>query len=229
MITINWPQRPPIARFEEKGATAMNSHFANILTCASVLLAACGDAASEDADPKALDIAGHWISSCLAQADGTFARLDFQIGSTQWALAYTIHASSACDAPVAVVEIDGPYEIGAESPAVQGAFDARFGFEAKTITAHADAVAEALAAAGCGSGQWQLEQPQSVAEAGCAAFGQYPIADCSADYDLVAREGDTLRFGARPADNDLCTPEKRPSALSSVALERASGVSRAGG
>ncbi len=49
---------------------------------------------------------------------------------------------------------------------------------------------------------------------GCAGFGQYPGADCPADYDVVKRDGDDLFFGARPADNDMCTAAKRPAALS---------------
>lgn len=68
------------------------------------------------------------------------------------------------------------------------------------------------------AGPCGLDDPQSVAEEGCAAFGQYPVDACPADYDLVARDGDTLYFGQRPADNDMCTPERRPTELSPLAL-----------
>jgi hypothetical protein len=59
-----------------------------------------------------------------------------------------------------------------------------------------------------------------VLQTGCAGFGQYPGADCPADFDVVKRDGDDLFFGARPADNDMCTAAKRPTALSPVANHR---------
>lgn len=55
---------------------------------------------------------------------------------------------------------------------------------------------------------------------GCATLGQYPIATCPADYDLVKVEGDDLTFGARPKDNDMCTPDKRPQALAPLSSKR---------
>lgn len=48
---------------------------------------------------------------------------------------------------------------------------------------------------------------------------------CAADFDLVARSGDRLRFGARPADNDLCTADKRPTALRPMILHPVRWVS----
>ncbi len=51
-------------------------------------------------------------------------------------------------------------------------------------------------------------------------MGQRPIAACEADYDLAHVEGERLTFGARPADNDLCTPAKRPVALSKSSTMR---------
>jgi hypothetical protein len=56
--------------------------------------------------------------------------------------------------------------------------------------------------------------------AGCAAFGQYPAAQCPADFDLLDVDGGTLHFGNRPADNNMCTPDRRPTQLSTVGLTR---------
>jgi len=77
---------------------------------------------------------------------------------------------------------------------------------------------DALDGAGCGADAWEIDVGQSVAEEGCAAFGQYPLADCAADYDIVSRDGDTMFFGSRPMDNDMCTPERRPVELSPLPL-----------
>ncbi len=56
--------------------------------------------------------------------------------------------------------------------------------------------------------------------AGCPGLGAYPITSCPADFDVVARTGDRLQLGARPGDNNMCTEERRPTALSPMMLER---------
>jgi hypothetical protein len=64
--------------------------------------------------------------------------------------------------------------------------------------------------------------PTDTLTTGCPALGQYPVADCSQDYAIAKLEngGDVLRFGTRPADNNMCTPDKRPTELSPVALTK---------
>ena len=166
--------------------------------------------------PSPPSLAGRWRSPCFAQGDGTFARLDFDLGAETWALDYRVNGDEACTVPLVTVAIEGSYAL--EGPAaVEGAWNAIFGFDSKTITAHAQPLVEALDAAGCGSEPWSLDVSQSVAQ-GCAPFGQYPLKTCAADYDLVARDGDALRFGQRPSDNDMCGPERRPTQLSSLVL-----------
>ena len=59
-----------------------------------------------------------------------------------------------------------------------------------------------------------------VLEKGCAGLGQRPGNVCSADYDLVHTDGNTLTFGMRPTDNDMCTADKRPVALSKLSMKR---------
>lgn len=165
---------------------------------------------------EAPELAGRWLSACFAQPDGTHANLDFDLTPARWALDYRVHADEACETRLVTVHIEGPYVLEGPS-AVADAWDGVFSFDAKTITPHAQPLVDALDEAGCGSEAWAVDGTQSI-EDGCAAFGQYPIADCGADYDLVAREGDTLRFGLRPADNDMCSPERRPSELSPVEM-----------
>ena len=172
---------------------------------------------STGADVSAPSLVGRWLSPCFPQGDGTFARLDFDLGTETWGLDYRVNGDDACAAPLVTVRIEGSYAL--EGPAsVEGAWNAVFGFDTKTITPHAQPLVEALDGAGCGSEPWAVDVSQSIAE-GCAAFGQYPIATCGSDYDLVARDGDTLRFGQRPADNDMCSLERRPTQLSALVLE----------
>ena len=134
-----------------------------------------------------------------------------------WALDYTLHGDAACTAKVVNVAIHGEYQV-VEPSQIESTWNARFGFDDKTITPFVQPVADALGAASCGSGPWQVGVAQSVYDKGCAAFGQYPKAQCEADYDLLSVEGKTLHFGNRPANNDMCTADKRPTQLSTVSL-----------
>ena len=190
-----------------------------------VLIAACHtDPVAPDAQPVP-SVAGHWLSACVPQpqADGStlYATLELT-GSDpdRWALAYTLHGDAACAAQLVTIAIHGGYELDEPSPVVPGARDARFAFDDKTITPYVQPIADALGAAHCGSAAWQLGVAQSVYAAGCATFGQYPQAQCSADYDLIDVEGATLHFGNRPADNNMCTPDRRPAELSPIGLTK---------
>ena len=209
------------------------------LSVALGLLAACGgssstmnpdltpdaaaepDATAPDATP---DITGAWVSECLPAADGSYFVLDFDIAQDSWDLDYVVYGDDACTTKLVTVHIDGPYELGDASAAVDGAYEGLFSFTNKTITPHADGLVDVLNGAdpACGAATWALDVTQSVYETGCAGFGQYPMADCTADYDLVYldADADTLQFGARPADNDMCSAAERPTALNPALFTR---------
>jgi len=190
-----------------------------------LITAACGNgqppATPDAATPPS--ITGHWASTCFAspQADGStlYAKLDLTgTDPNKWSLDYTLHGDAQCSAKLVTISIHGAYDVLEPSPTVSGAWDARFGFDDKTITPFVQPIADALGAAKCGTSAWQVGVSQSVYANGCAAFGQYPQSKCQADYDLLSIEGTTLHFGNRPADNDMCTADKRPTQLSALAL-----------
>lgn len=204
-----------------------------LLLAAALPLAACGGSQSkaprtpdeQPAEPAGPAIAGQWQSACVPspQPDGStnYFRLDFDITADTWKLDYTVHGNAECSAPLLTVHIEGPYEIGQPSETVEGAHEAVFGFSDKTLTPHVQPLAEMLTGMGqCGEGAWAAGQTKSVYETGCAGLGQRPKSACSADHDLVKVEGDTLRFGKRPADNDMCSPERRPTALNDMGFQR---------
>jgi hypothetical protein len=183
-----------------------------------------GAPASPDA-ANAPQLAGGWRSDCLPspQADGSkqSIRLDFQLTAARWDLDYVTHGDDACAAPLVTVHIAGPYTLERPSAQVDGAWEARFGFDAKTIRPEVDGLRDHLnSLEGCGGADFQTGVAQDVYAAGCPAFGQYPRSSCAADFDLVKLDGDALHFGARPADNNMCSPERRPTALSQVANRR---------
>lgn len=196
------------------------------LLVTSILLAACGapgpaPATSADAGDDPPDLRGRWESGCVPDGERGLS-LAFDIDDATWALDYATFGDAACASPFLTVHIDGPYEVGAPSSSVPGAHEARFGFAHKTVTPHGEAAAGFLASeSGCGGGTFEDGAPSDVLATGCAGLGQRPGASCGADYDLVSIDAEgRLHFGQRPADNDMCTPERRPTALSPLGLRR---------
>lgn len=199
-----------------------------------LVLAACGSStpssgldatAGGDAGEAPPSLAGRWVSDCVPspQADGStqYIQLDFDLTDTTWALDYVTHGDEACAVPLVTVSIAGPYELERPSASVDGAWEARFAFSEKSIRPEVDGLRDYLnTLEGCGAADFETGVAQDVYASGCPGLGQYPEATCSADYDLVRLDGDVLYFGARPADNDMCTPENRPTALSPLANRR---------
>jgi hypothetical protein len=195
------------------------------VACGSATPTPAGSADAAARTPTAPSIAGRWVSDCTPspQADGStqYFRLDFDIQAADWAVDYTVHGDAACTVPLVTVHIEGPYTFERPSDAVAGAWEARFGFTRKTIRPEVDGLRDFLnSLEGCGTNDFATGVAQDVYASGCPSFGQYPQAICEADYDLVRLEGDSLVFGVRPADNNMCAPDRRPSAMSPVVNRR---------
>jgi hypothetical protein len=206
--------------------TTVRSLMISTFAALSLLTAACGAPPAEAPAAKAaegaprLDITGKFQSACV-KAGGSPAKLTFDIGASTWKLDYVTYGDDACSTPFATVHIEGPYELGGASPTVAGATLGRFAFSKKTVTAHVAAASGFLAGPqGCGAGSFPENVAVDIGGAGCAGLGQRPLAQCGQDYDVVSLEGDSLTFGARPADNDLCTEDKRPTAKGGLSFAR---------
>jgi hypothetical protein len=191
------------------------------LVVSALSAAGCGNGAVPDEESAAVqppDLAGRYVSACAPQpqADGStsYFQLRFDLTATRWSIDYVVFGDEACATRVLTVNIEGPYALTAPSTVVDGAWEARFGFDQKTMTPHVPFMVDTLSSLdGCGTGTWTLDEPMDIS-GGCAAFGQQPVSQCSADYDLVMVDADGVRFGQRPADNNMCQPERRPAAIS---------------
>jgi hypothetical protein len=119
------------------------------------------------------------------------------------------------------VRIEGDYQVTEQAAQASPGWEGRFGFTRKSTKAHMQAASDFLASPkGCGAGVFPVGAEVDVGKDGCAGLGQRPIASCKQDFDLVFQEGDTLAFGERPADNDLCTKEKRPTKKAGLEMTR---------
>jgi len=200
----------------------------------SLALSACGASSNNTADgssirsdaissgdsSSALDLTGRWRNACTPNGQGGGFSLDFEFTRGEWRLDYVTYAEPTCATRSVTVHIDGPYELGAASAAVPGAYEGVFRFTRKTVTAHNDGAVAFLNGAAACPGPFVVDSARDISASGCGGLGQQPISQCGQDFDLVSISGDSLRFGQRPADNNLCTVERRPAALSMLASQR---------
>ena len=173
--------------------------------------------ASENAF-EATDLVGTWVGPCFASpsGDGSFNQLTFRMTETEWDLDYVAHGDENCTAKFLTVNIKGPYELGEASSVAEGAREGTFSFASKTVTGHMDAALGVINGA-CGVTDTAVDAPLDLA-GGCAGLGAYPIAECAADNDIVMVKDNNLHFGARPADNNMCSPDKRPTSFEGGAV-----------
>jgi|GEM_PF-1530947 len=158
---------------------------------------------------------GRWASACepVQTGDGgtLFWLRDFRFVGSYWFLTLVGYADVACSAPLYLLSIDGTFVLGLPNEAVPGSTNSDFGISGTYLTVFAPEFVPELDAAGCGVQAWEVEVTQNVS-AGCDAMGVPGVFDCPVEYDVVALEGETLRFGDRTGN--LCVPDTRPTALS---------------
>jgi hypothetical protein len=141
---------------------------------------------------------------------GGFGTREFTFADGRWQLIFTHALDPDMTMRTFQFRTGGPFEIGAPSEAVAGAFNGVFHEDWKHVTLLIDnpEIVAAMGMAECGL-TFNLET--DVSETGCAAWA--PVADCGQDHDLFAMDETGVYFGVRPADNDMCTPDRTPTAL----------------
>lgn len=157
-------------------------------------------------------LAGTWESpTCESIGNNSYIQRHFTLTENTWTLNLHAFGDAQCQAKLFTARIQGPYTLVKDSERVPGATEGNFGFGELHMTPHIQPLAEAFQNAKCGAGTWKVGEEQRTTETGCLFFK--PTSACGTDHDLVKVEGGQLFFGERPADNDMCTPDKRPTAL----------------
>lgn len=135
----------------------------------------------------------------------------FTFNQGRWTLLFTLALDPEMKQPVFTFRTYGHYEVQNPSTIVANAYNALFYEEQKFLTLKTSdqQLIQAFGFASCGLKPFV---EQDVSENGCSAWKS--VAACPGDYDLLSLdEKGLLYFGARPADNDMCSPEKRPQKL----------------
>lgn len=188
------------------------------LVLAFLSSASLGPAWAETSDAATLSsLRGTFASSGAEPWYGGFGFREFVFADGSWSLTFTHALDPDMTLRTFQFRTGGSYAVGAESDVVPGAFRTVFDEDWKHLTLLTEdpALVQAFGMADCGLTP-NLET--DISEAGCAAW--QPVADCGEDHDLLALDDTGLRFGVRPADNDMCSADKTPTALLPAAIRR---------
>jgi hypothetical protein len=162
-------------------------------------------------DPVGKAVTGSWKSAGAEDlGNGSFATREFTLTDKTWSLVFTIHGDKELKQPLVALGFSGPWKATGASKQAPGASEATFEFEKKTITLKAKdpAVAKGFGMDGCGL---EAGKSKDVSKSGCSFVS--PVEKYGREFDLIKREGDKVFFGARPADGNMGSEDKRPTAL----------------
>lgn len=193
------------------------------LPCAALLALVCVAAPSADAAPDPREqlatLSGTWSSTAPEPwGPGAWGTREFRFDNGRWALHFVLALDPKMQNRVFDFRTSGLYFLGPRSARVPGAFDALFLEDRKQVTLRTGdrQLVAAFGLAGCGL---NVDVEKDISTEGCA--GWKPVAVCNEDHDLLALDADGgVRFGQRPRDNDMCTADKRPTALLPAVVRR---------
>lgn len=184
------------------------------LMTAMTLCLALGTQAQADsgfADAATLQsLRGTFHSSAPEPWYGGFGTREFVFNNGEWSLIFIHALDPAMTQRTFQFRTGGAYSITGPSAAVPGAYEATFDEDWKHLTL-LTAVPEIAAGIGMADCNLTVNLEADVSETGCAAWK--PVSVCGQDFDLLAMDADGVYFGQRPADNDMCTAERRPISL----------------
>ena len=175
------------------------------LACAGT--ASAGDFASRD-DLRTLS--GTFRSAAPEPWYGGYGTRELVFADGEWQLIFTHALDPAMTARTFRFRTGGPYRVGAASDAVDGAFRGVFDEDWKHLTLLTDD-ADVIAAMGMADCALTPNLETDISETGCGHWA--PVARCGEDHDLFAMDASGIYFGVRPTDNDMCTPDRTPTAL----------------
>ncbi|OYW62233.1 MAG: hypothetical protein B7Z31_01610, partial [Rhodobacterales bacterium 12-65-15] len=148
---------------------------------------------------------------------GGFGHREFVFADGNWSLTFTHALDPEMTLRTFQFRTGGTYAVGEASAKVDGAWRTVFQEDWKhlTLLTPDPALAQAFGMAEC---NLTVNLEADISDTGCAAWR--PVADCGEDHDLLALDATGLRFGVRPADNDMCSADKTPTALLPAVTQR---------
>jgi hypothetical protein len=135
----------------------------------------------------------------------------FTFDKGKWTLLFTLALDPEMKVQVFQFRTFGTFDVKDRSTVVADTYNAVFFEDKKLLTLKTDDenLINAFGFAPCGLVR---DVEADVSKKGCS--GWKSVDECPADHDLLSLDSEgRLYFGNRPQDNDMCTPEKRPTSL----------------
>jgi hypothetical protein len=164
-------------------------------------------------------LAGTWKSQRCESAPGSTVsrRRQFAMTEATWKIIVQVFGDTSCSPATLLFTVDfgGDYALGANSSAVPGAQETRFGFTRKLVTPTAAGID--FLKPRCDQYPWAAGTAQDIGKEGCGKLF-VSIEACPVEYDLTAVTDGTLRLGDR--SHPLCTPDARPTKLQALGFAK---------
>lgn len=193
----------------------MSSMYTVILLALSLTLFTCAEDGAppmNQGDRTALqNLDGTYLDETPYAYGEAFGQRAFTFNNGEWTLDFTLALDPAMELPVFRFRTFGTYEVLEASTVVPNAYNTLFREEKKFLTLLTDNpdLIQAFGFVPCGLDKG-IER--DISATGCSGWAA--VADCNEDHDLLALdENGLLYFGERPADNNMCTPDRRPTVL----------------
>ncbi len=190
----------------------------NLFLSTAVAVALATPVLAETAAPDTLStLRGTYESAGAEPWYGGFGHREFVFADGNWSLTFTHALDPDMTLRTFQFRTGGPYTVGDPSAEVEGAFRTVFREDWKhlTLLTPDPALATAFGMADC---RLTVNLEADISSTGCAAWR--PVAECGEDHDILAMDPSGLRFGVRPADNDMCSADKTPTALLPAVVKR---------
>ena len=189
------------------------------LTCLLTLMISlhvgCSEATDllpQDSQKQALQsLSGTYMDEAPYAYGEAFGQRIFTFDEGKWTLEFTLSLDPNQQMKVFKFRTYGTYEVLESSSIVSEAYNALFLEEKKYLTLLTDnpELVQAFGFAPCGL---ELGVEKDVSEKGCS--GWPAVSQCNEDHDLLSLDAEgLLYFGERPADNNMCSAERRPIKL----------------
>ncbi len=180
--------------------------------CAAALcpLAARAETPSP-ADAAALaELRGTYVSPTVESWYGGYGMREFVFADGTWQLIFTHALDPQMVLRTFQFRTGGDYRVGAAHPTLPATYQADFDEDWKHLTL-LTTDPQVIVGMGLADCALTANLETDISAKGC---GPWPaVAECGTDHDLLALDATGLRFGQRPADNNMCSPDRRPDAL----------------
>lgn len=169
-------------------------------------------------DASALaQLRGTYVSPAVEPWYGGFGTREFVFADGGWQLIFTHALDPQMVLRTFQFRTGGDYRVGAAHPTLPATFEVDFDEDWKHLTL---LTRDPQVIGGMGLADCTLT-PNLETDISAQGCGPWPsVAECGTDHDLLALDETGLRFGQRPADNNMCSPDRRPDSLLSPVVER---------